>query len=743
MRKKLLMLSLTALALGAFAIPTNKVGFEGHASGTRALDMKEDNITAGVEDGVFWYSGGADDDDSTIAEYGSGDKYQYNGDVLVPGGPGSKYLSVDAPSAALYRSIQDNGGNEPVFLDLEDDVVVDALVQFTPGDAEVPTLDEDVKFAISLAAEENGPTNLIVTAAGRGTYGKYYGATNYVLNVANIDPDEWYRVTIRAVATLGQDVARKDVGVLGFVVYIDKQIVSCADDDYADKLPVIEDDLNATCQYLIENKQLFISRVRKGRDTSLKLSSVGFSGTGSIDDMTLCNAEEAGFAAIPDVFEIIWRAGITGFSYQIDDNPAVSYENTSAKAGRLVIPVASGANSVFITNIVHDAEVILQAESFTFAVAGGYGEILSSREHDNFSYGGLEYSSLEEVIAAANMIGGMIVINEDYTTPMLDNFIEITTNIVLDLNGNTLTVDANGYQFFVSDDAPGASFTVITSKADGTLTYGVDGSAVFCSDPDKTFLGAVEGDCGVYVDKHIGSATIIRGYLKVIKDVEDSAAFIAEGSICSEEVDDKGYWVIAPGTKALQGAKPTEEENTNQSAGSGSQMLSVARIYLAVGDSLTFDNAEDALAAAAIINSQKEDYIVPDNSVVPSNNKLLSAQKGSSAGYNFDYVQAKAQDNDVIIEFTDDGEAVAQESANAVGAVDVGDEKATVSASETVPGFYYSVVSGTDLDAIEEESLPRVVGTGMKISLEAPNKGPRGFYKIKVSPVNKTKATTE
>ena len=740
MRKKLLMLSLTALALGAFAIPTNKVGFEGHASGTRALDMKED--TAGVEDGVFWYSGGADDDDSTIAEYGSGDKYQYNGDVLVPGGPGSKYLSVDAPSAALYRSIQDNGGNEPVFLDLEGDVVVDALVQFTPGDAEVPALDEDVKFAISLAAEENGPTNLIVTAAGRGTYGKYYGATNYVLNVANIDPDEWYRVTIRAVATLGQDVARKDVGVLGFVVYIDKQIVSCADDDYADKLPVIEDDLNATCQYLIENKQLFISRVRKGRDTSLKLSSVGFSGTGSIDDITLCNADEAEFAAIPDVFEIIWRAGITGFSYQIDDNPAVSYENTSAKAGRLVIPVASGANSVFITNIVHDAEVILQAESFTFAVAGGYGEILSSRIHDNFSYGGLEYSSLEEVIAAANMIGGMIVLNEDYTTPMLDNFIEITTNIVLDLNGNTLTVDANGYQFFVSDDAPGASFTVITSVDGGTLTYGVDGSAVFCSDPDKTFLGAIEGDYGVYIDKHVGSATIIRGYLKVIKDVEDSAAFIAEGSICSEEVDDNGYWVIAPGTKALQGAKPTEDENANQSASSGSQKLSALKIYLDIGDPVTFADADEAMAAANAINIQKEDYIVPSDEII-SYKKGLSASYNSNSNYNYDYVEAIAQGNDVVIKFTKEGESAAQDSVEAVGMLYVGDETATVSADATVPGFYYSVVSGTDLDAIEEESLPRVVGTGMKIMLEAPSKGPRGFYKVKVSPVNKTKATTE
>ncbi len=735
MRKKLLMLSLTALALGAFAIPTNKVGFEGHASGTRALDMKED--TAGVEDGVFWYSGGADDDDSTIAEYGSGDKYQYNGDVLVPGGPGSKYLSVDAPSAALYRSIQDNGGNKPVFLDLEGDVVVDALVQFTPGDAEVPTLDEDVKFAISLAAEENGPTNLIVTAAGRGTYGKYYGATNYVLNVANIDPDEWYRVTIRAVATLGQDVARKDVGVLGFVVYIDKQIVSCADDDYADKLPVIEDDLNATCQYLIENKQLFISRVRKGRDTSLKLSSVGFSGTGSIDDITLCNADEAEFAAIPDVFEIIWRTGITGFSYQIDDNPAVSYENTSAKAGRLVIPVASGANSVFITNIVHDAEVILQAESFTFAVAGGYGEILSSRKHDNFSIGDAQYSSLEEAIAVANSTGGVVTLNANYTTPMLDWFIVVTTNIVLDLKGNTLTVDANGYQFYVSDDYPGASLTVITSIAGGKLDYGADGSAVFCSDPDKTFLGAVEGDFGVKIDKRIGSATIIRGYLKDLKDIDDSAAFIAEGSVCSEEVDGHGYWVIEPGTKQLLGAKPTEDENAGQSAGPGSQKLLALKIYLDDGGLVNFDDANAAIEAAAVINGQKEDYIVPSNEIV-SNRRGLSAS--SNSNYNYDYVAATAQGNDVVIKFTKEGESAAQDSADTVGELYIGDETATVSADATVPGFYYSVVSGTDLDAIEEESLPRVVGTGMKISLEAPNKGPRGFYKIKVSPVNKAKA---
>jgi hypothetical protein len=207
-------------------------------------------------------------------------------------------------------------------------------------------------------------------------------------------------------------------------------------------------------------------------------------------------------------------------------------------------------------------------------------------------------------------------------------------------------------------------------------------------------------------------------------------------------VDDNGYWVIAPGTKALQGAKPTEDENANQSASSGSQKLSALKIYLDIGDPVTFADADEAMAAANAINIQKEDYIVPSDEII-SYKKGLSASYNSNSNYNYDYVEAIAQGNDVVIKFTQEGESAAQDSVEAVGMLYVGDETATVSADATVPGFYYSVVSGTDLDAIEEESLPRVVGTGMKIMLEAPSKGPRGFYKVKVSPVNKTKATTE
>jgi len=92
-----------------------------------------------------------------------------------------------------------------------------------------------------------------------------------------------------------------------------------------------------------------------------------------------------------------------------------------------------------------------------------------------------------------------------------------------------------------------------------------------------------------------------------------------------------------------------------------------------------------------------------------------------------------------VIAFELDPEAVAAEGATmpdeAVAEIPIEEVAASggsVDVERSVPGLYYTVMSGTDPGDVTSPGTS-VLGTGGKISLDVPSRGDRGFYRIGIS----------
>ena len=142
--------------------------------------------------------------------------------------------------------------------------------------------------------------------------------------------------------------------------------------------------------------------------------------------------------------------------------------------------------------------------------------------------------------------------------------------------------------------------------------------------------------------------------------------------------------------------------------------------------------AEAATAAAAAINAD-----------AASKAAHIAVPTGADAGTYLGYVEAVAVGTKVKVDFSEAGATVAQTSANTdvvseavsaavAAAAAAGSEGSGTASVSTVAGFYYSIVSGTSPTAVTTEGT-RVLGTGGSVNLTVPNKGPAGFYKVKVS----------
>jgi len=162
---------------------------------------------------------------------------------------------------------------------------VDTWMQFTGTDTE-PTDYGDAKILVWLRTIEAddttepvtvGSTNLMVTCGVK--VGDDYVATNYVLNVdvspADVAPDQWYRLTIRADKETSDNNAK-------FKIYLDGALVKTVDD--LDLFPALT----------------------SGADT-LTLTSAGFEGSGNLKDVNLLNSYDGpSFAKDPTYLKLTW-----------------------------------------------------------------------------------------------------------------------------------------------------------------------------------------------------------------------------------------------------------------------------------------------------------------------------------------------------------------------------------------------------------------------------------------------------
>lgn len=195
-------------------------------------------------------------------------------------------------------------------------------------------------------------TNLMVTA---GQLDGNFTVVKQDFKVSeSVEPDKWYRLTIRAIENV---TSIPGANQPGFAIYLDGVAVACMDDDYQAKLFEEFDvaQLSSTAKDLYNNKQLFISAVSSDKIGATALTAVGFDGTGKIDDLTI-NTVEAGpqFAMGKRIFKVEWDSGLTGFTI-----------------------VAKASDGTVITNIPFSVEGAAVAKEFDFA-AGAETYVISN-----------------------------------------------------------------------------------------------------------------------------------------------------------------------------------------------------------------------------------------------------------------------------------------------------------------------------------------------------------------------------
>ena len=307
-----LVASAVAFADGATAI--NATSFEGYTAGTAVIgtgggDVGEQGATANY----FCYEG--DQDGSTVKAYGVDDN------LTVPGitrpfffqgiTPNANYLELSTEGGTLWRSInqinsQTDGetttysNGDPVAV-AATGTYLDTLVQFTPTeDGGAPELTQDDKLAIWLNVDANGVTNLMVRAGYVNDNGTATStiATNYVLSTTSpVVAGAWYRLTVKAIADVTKCKAKNGEynpnGITGFEIYLDSVQLAAASttiaDGYIDRATDASEygwlDQTTDADFItyLQSGKVFPSL--KGETSGDSLQSVGFKGSGALDDL--------------------------------------------------------------------------------------------------------------------------------------------------------------------------------------------------------------------------------------------------------------------------------------------------------------------------------------------------------------------------------------------------------------------------------------------------------------------------
>ena len=278
--KKLLIASMTAaLTAGVWAgLTKTQLSFEdgfNKGDGFWTTETVDENISIGTYgDGNVAYTYGTPEANTRAGAFGSAQ---------------NQFLKLETEAGkALWRNLaaETEGG---ATVTANDSYVLDTLVQFTATD-EAPTAGTDDKFILWLKSDdEAGTTSLMVTC------GKYdEGGTGIVVDEkgnpvpvtiplsANVSAGQWARVSVKAIQL---DAA----STIGFVVYVDGQIVSAGESVYNIGTPFSGLLTSEEAKSYLAARQIFPSILGQAGD----LSSVGFEGSGSIDDLQIVAAADA------------------------------------------------------------------------------------------------------------------------------------------------------------------------------------------------------------------------------------------------------------------------------------------------------------------------------------------------------------------------------------------------------------------------------------------------------------------
>ena len=278
------------------------VGFENYTVDQTVVGYGDD----GNSGGTLWsYTGEQGGDASLVKTYG-GDNATAPTGISFPApfeGAGDNYLALDTNGAELQRAIPAAGQAIAA-----DGTYIDTLVQFTPSESAPTETDlNGAKLAIWLGVDsENNTTNLMVqgayytqeNAADPTTF-NFAGTKAYKLS-GTYQPGTWYRLTVKAYSSLINGFTGQYLP--GFVIAVDGQTLA-SDESATDAnaysfltspmdmgMDELVTPVTGDNKSLLDNNQFIPSLSVTSMENAPTLTSVGFKGTGALDDFVVTTA---------------------------------------------------------------------------------------------------------------------------------------------------------------------------------------------------------------------------------------------------------------------------------------------------------------------------------------------------------------------------------------------------------------------------------------------------------------------
>ncbi len=429
------------------------------------------------------------------------------------------------------------------------------------------------------------------------------------------------------------------------------------------------------------------------------IEGISFAGTGSVDDI-VCGtgspiAEAVNFAVTLD-------AGVASITYTVAGGEAQTATEGFTITGNLgenLVISAVTYKPGYVAPLVDGTGNYVIQETGTVAITS----VLAGVRIANGNY----YATFEEALAAA-VSGDTIELAQNYTCSESDLIELENKSLTIDLKGCTLEPVSEVYV------GVGASLTILDTVGGGSVAY---------DESTGTPLLTVDEGGALAVDV---SATTV----------------FANGAIC-----------LANGTLTLAGglysAKPTDADGNEladytEVIGSGKkfQQDEQTLLYSIVADSdepVETPTIDPATAGSVTVDTLEEAAKV--KVVAPADAALDSTEAAAYAELVTTEVVQDTQTGKYVVTavFAESAVAGLVAEANA-GVADLGGQLSgdavEVTLTDTTPGLYYSVESGTSLPLVNPaETTPRTLSRhGEAVTLQFTRSGEQRFYRVKISP---------
>lgn len=552
---KKLMTALATAATALFAIgaangdeaPLNATSFEELTLNTQLNTLADD--TGDTEGAVkYWYMAPTDADNGTLVT-----NEVAGADVSRPdyfaNQTNEKALSLDT-SSPLFRHMGTSDGTIPATGEaIGDGIYLDTLVKFTAADNVFgdDALAAGDKIAISYVEREEETTttevegvsqtvvtvpaltNFVIRAGG--IVDGEFGAVNYIAAVpAGFKKDAWHRLTVRAIADVGD-------GQAGFIVYLDGDMEKAlAYDTNVDAGFAKVSGTYAEKYYNNNIHAIYPSAVNVG-DNKATIRAVSFSGTGAIDDVVFTKAKPSFIVESPKV-TFTWDEDVTaltiGETTLTDDQLAAKSLIVDLVGTTISVEatVASGKAPRYATT----GEGAWDATNgqFTGLVAGDSCSI--SAIVPAFEVGGIPYTTDELAtvltLAAKGTEASPVTVklvancNQPISLGEGEYNPDDAAYVVLDLNGKNIQPEDGVYSILNN----GVNLTIINSGAAASVKVptGLDGVGALLASVGLTTVeaGKYEGIViGTSADQETAATLLIKGGEFIDSDYETYGAF--------------------------------------------------------------------------------------------------------------------------------------------------------------------------------------------------------------------------